>query len=509
MKSKGICYLVGAGPGDLGLVTLRAKECIEAADVLVYDALSNPELLSWTKPTCEKIHVGKRAKVHTMPQEEINALIVERTRRGQAVVRLKGGDPMIFARGGEEAAELAAASVRFEIVPGISSAIAGPAYAGIPVTHRDHNTQLTIFTGHEDPTKGFTSVDYQHLAKTAGTKVFLMGVSRLREICQSFVEHGAAPETPIALVRWATTKAQKTIVGTLATIADIADACNFSSPAVAVIGDVVRERGKINWFESLPLFGKRIVVTRTREQAGELSKALLQLGADLIELPTIRIEPPENRLEFAEMVTHAHEYDWLIFTSPNGVERFFDAFFSTYGDARSLGNPRIAAIGPSTAKKIESYRFTVDLIPEQFVAEGLIKAFKKESIENLTMLWIKAAESREVISKELTKLGAIVDECIAYRTVPETEDLTGARTNLIENGADLITFTSSSTVDHFCALGIDWPSNCVAASIGPITSETLRQHQINPIIEAKKHDIPGLVAAIEAHFSNISRSPSS
>ena len=500
MTQSGTCYLVGAGPGDLGLVTLRAKELIETADVLVYDALSSPQLLQWTKAGCEKIYVGKRAKDHAVPQDKINEIIVERTKAGKNVVRLKGGDPMIFGRGGEEAAELAAAKVAFEIVPGISSAIAGPAYAGIPVTHRDHNTQLTIFTGHEDPTKGFSSVDYAQLAKAPGTKVFLMGVARLREITTSFIGNGAAPETPIALTRWATTGSQSTIEGTLASIADIAEAKNFSSPAVAVIGDVVKERAKINWFEKRPLFGRKIVVTRTREQAGELSKALADLGADVIELPTIRIEHPDDRLGFAEMVTHAHEYDWLVFTSPNGVERFFDAFFATFEDARSLGNPRIAAIGNGTAQKIREYRFAVDLIPERFVAEGLIEAFKKDSVENLTMLWVKAAETRDIVGKGLEDLGAIVDECIAYKTVPETEDPTGARARLEEEGADLITFTSSSTVDHFFDLGIDWPEGCAAGSIGPVTSDTLRKKGTKPSFEAQKHDIPGLIAAIVKHF---------
>ncbi len=500
MSTSGTCYLVGAGPGDLGLVTLRAKECIELADVLVYDALSSPELLNWTKAGCEKIYVGKRAKFHSVPQDEINGLIVEKTKAGKNVVRLKGGDPMIFGRGGEEAAELAAAGVTFEIVPGISSTIAGPAYAGIPVTHRDHNTQLTIFTGHEDPTKGFSSVDYQQLAQAPGTKVFVMGVARLREICASFIEHGAAADTPIALTRWATTGSQKTIEGTLTDIADIADRENFSSPAVAVIGTVVNERKKINWFEKRPLFGKRIVVTRTREQAGELSKALRDLGAEVIELPTIRIEGPPDRREFAELVTHAHEYDWLIFTSPNGVERFFDAFFASYADARSLGNPRIAAIGETTAKKIREYHFAVDLLPERFVAEGLIEAFKKEDIENLTMLWVKAAETRDIVGEGLTALGAIVDNCVAYQTVAETTDPTGARARIEEEGADMITFTSSSTVDHFFDLGMDWPEDCVAASIGPVTSETLRKKGVKPAFEAAKHDIPGLTAAIVKHF---------
>ena len=500
MSHSGICYLVGAGPGDLGLVTLRAKECIELADVLVYDALSSPELLRWTKPGCEKIHVGKRAKDHALPQDQINALIVEKSKAGKSVVRLKGGDPMIFGRGGEEASELAAAGVPFEIVPGISSSIAGPAYAGIPVTHRDHCTQLTIFTGHEDPTKGFSSIDFAQLAKAPGTKVFLMGVSRLREISAAFIANGADPHTPIALTRWATTARQTTIEGTLATIADIAEKSQFSSPAVAVIGGVVTERKKINWFEKRPLFGKRIVVTRTREQAGDLSKALRDLGADVIELPTIRIEPPEDHLGFAEMVTTAHEYDWLVFSSPNGVERFFDAFFAAYDDARSLGHPRIAAIGNGTAKKIRDYRFAVDLIPERFVAEGLIEAFKKQNVENLTMLWVKAAESRDIIGDGLAALGAIVDECIAYRTVPETEDYTGARASLAENGADLITFTSGSTVEHFFNLGLAWPQGCVAGSIGPVTTEVLRKHATPPAFEASKHDIPGLTAAILKYF---------
>lgn len=499
MSTKGICYLVGAGPGDVGLVTLKAKDCVERADVLVYDALSSLEILRWAKPDAELIYVGKRADNHALPQDDINALIVARAKQGKTVVRLKGGDPMIFGRGGEEAAELAAAGVAFEIVPGISSAIAGPAYAGIPVTHRDHCSQLTIFTGHEDPTKPGSSLDYAHLAKTPGTKVFLMGMSRLREICAAFLQHGAAPSTPISLTRWATTGRQKTLTGTLSDIADEAERADFGSPAVAVIGDVVLERDKINWFETRPLFGKRIVVTRTREQAGALSASLACLGADVIELPTIRIEGPQDRLAFAEGVAHAHEYDWLVFTSPNGVRKFFEGFFSIHKDARCLGNPKIAAIGNGTAAEIQSFHFGVDLLPEKFVAEGLVEAFAKESMGNLTVLWVKAEESRDVIYDGLVKLGAIVDECIAYRTVQETEDPTGAAARLREDGADIITFTSGSTVDHFFALGLPWPAGCVAGSIGPVTSAALRKHGISPAFEAKTHDIPGLVRAIRSY----------
>lgn len=497
MKNTGICYLVGAGPGDIGLVTLRAKACVERADVIIYDALSSPEILNWAKPGAEKIYVGKRAKNHAMPQEEINALIVERTQKDESVVRLKGGDPLIFGRGGEEAAELAAAGVPFEIVPGISSAIAGPAYAGIPVTHRDYCSQLTIFTGHEDPTKDDSSIDFANLGSAKGTKVFLMGVGRLRAITQSLIDGGAEPTTPIAMVRWATTGHQQTIEGTLKTIADIAEKTDFKSPAVAVIGDVVRERSRINWFENRPLFGQRIVVTRTRQQAGQLSNRLNELGASVIELPTIRIEKPDDRDNFVEGVAHAHEYDWLVFSSPNGVERFFDAFFSIYDDARSLGKPKIAVIGQGTAAKLREYRFAVDLIPEKFVAEGLVEAFKKESIENLTVLWVRAQEARDVIYDGLIAQGAIVDECKAYQTVPESDDPTGAATTFTESGADIVTFTSSSTVEHFFKLNLPWPESAIAASIGPVTSQTLRDHGIEPTIEATQHDIPGLVEAIQ------------
>lgn len=500
MSEKGICYLVGAGPGDIGLVTLKAKECIEKCDVLVYDALSSAELVSWTKKGCELIFAGKRAADHAIPQDQINALIVEKTLQGKIVTRLKGGDPMIFGRGGEEAAELAEAGVRFEIVPGISSTIAGPAYAGIPVTHRDHCSQLTIFTGHEDPTKGETSLDFDQLAKTPGTKVFVMGVSRLRGICDEFIKGGASSDTPMALTRWATTGKHQTIQGTLATIADIAQETKFKSPAVAVIGDVVKEREKINWFETKPLFGKRVVVTRTREQAGALSKQLDALGADVVELPTIKVEHPQDKKDFAQMVADAHTYDWLIFTSPNGVEKFFDAFYATYEDARSLGGPRIAAIGPSTANKIKEYRFTVDLIPEKFVAEGLIEAFKNESIEHQKLMWIKAEETRDVIYHELTALGAIVDSCLAYRTVPETSDPTGAVEKLRSEGADLITFASGSAVESFFNLGLEWPEGCEAASIGPVTSKALREAGKEPVIEAQEHNIPGLVKGIKGYY---------
>ncbi len=497
--SPGICYLVGAGPGDPGLLTLKGKECIEAADVLVYDYLCNPEHLRFAKPGTHRIYVGKKAGDHTLPQEEINALIVKLAKEGKTVTRLKGGDPVLFGRGAEEAAELHDAGVKFEIVPGITSAIAGPAYAGIPVTHRSHASQLTIFTGHEDPTKPDTSLNYAKIAQADGTKVFLMGVERIDEITTQFLKHGAKPETPVALVRWATHTHQQTLVGTLADIAAKVKAAGFKAPAVAVIGDVVTERDKLNWFENRPLFGKKIVVTRTRQQASVLSKQLALLGADVIELPTIKIVEPQNPMLFGELVQDCHTYEWIIFTSPNGVDAFFSMFDKLYADARSIGGVRIACVGPSTAERVKARHIAVDLMPEKnFVAEGLVKAFKDhQNMENVNVLWVRAEETREVIANELTGMGAIVDEGLAYRTVAETEDNLEALARLKAEGADMITFTSASTVEHFLNLKVALPEGIKIASIGPVTSTAIKEHGLNVDVEAKDHSIPGLVAAVE------------
>ena len=498
----GICYLVGAGPGDPGLLTLKGKECIEAADVLVYDYLCNPELLRHGRPGAQRIYVGKKAGAHTLTQDQINELIVKLTREGKTVTRLKGGDPVLFGRGAEEAAELAEAGVRFEIVPGITSAIAGPAYAGIPVTHRDHASQLTIFTGHEDPTKADTSLDYAKLAQAEGTKVFLMGVERMGEITGELLKHGANPDTPMALVRWATHGRQQTLVATLGTMAQRVKETGFKAPAVAVVGNVVQERAAINWFENRPLFGKRIVVTRTRQQAGAVSRKLRDLGADVIELPTIRIVEPHNRMAFGELVQDCHTYDWIVFTSPNGVDAFFSMFDKLYQDARSIGGARIACIGPGTAEKVRARHLAVDLMPEKdFVAEGLVKAFKDhQNMEHVSVLWVKAEETREVIASGLTALGAIVDEAIAYRTVPEKEDNLEALARLTEEGADMITFTSASTVDGFMDLKVELPKGIKIASIGPVTSAAVRRHGLKVNVEAKTHSIPGLVEAVSAFW---------
>jgi uroporphyrinogen III methyltransferase/synthase len=496
------CFLVGAGPGDLGLVTLRAKECIERAEVIVYDYLCNPEMLRWAPEKAELIFAGKKAGEHTKTQDEINALLVEKTREGKNVVRLKGGDPFLFGRGGEEAQALAAAGLSFVIVPGVSSAIAGPAYAGIPVTHRGKNSHVTFFTGHEDPEKSGSAIDFSALAKLGGTQVMLMGVERIGAIAREMMANGMQKDLPVALIRWATTGRQETLVGTLEDIAERVTASEFAAPAIAVFGDVVTLREELNWFEGRPLSGKRIVVTRTRVQAGVLSEQLRGLGADVIELPTIRIEPPTDLRAFAELVQDAHGYDWIVFTSVNGVNSFFDLFYKLYDDAREIGGARIAAIGPATAQRIKDFRMHVDLQPEEFVAESLAREFKKQGgVENLRILIARAEKARDLLPKELTALGAIVDEGFAYRTVPETRDDIGARRRLLEEGADLITFTSSSTVENFLALGLPWPAKMQVASIGPITSKTARDGGLKVAIEARRHDVPGLVEAIRKFFS--------
>jgi uroporphyrinogen III methyltransferase/synthase len=500
-KPKGKCCLVGAGPGDLGLVTLRAKECIEQAEVIVYDYLCNPEMLKWAPENAEIIYAGKKAGAHTLTQEEINALLVEKALAGKNVVRLKGGDPFVFGRGAEEAQALAAARIPFVVVPGITSAIAGPAYAGIPVTHRGKNSHVTFLTGHEDPEKAESSIDFSALARLGGTQVMLMGVERIESIAREMLVKGMGRDLPVALIRWATTGRQETLVGTLENIAERVATSGFTAPAVAVFGEVVALREQLNWFEDRPLSGKRIVVTRTRTQAGVLSEELRALGADVIELPTIRIEPPTDLRAFAELVQEAHAYDWIVFTSPNGVTAFFDLFYKLYHDAREIGGARIAAIGAATAQRIKEFRLHVDLQPEEFVAEALVREFRKEGgVENLRILLARAEKARDLLPKELSALGAIVDEGFAYRTVPETRDETGARRRLLEEGADLITFTSSSTVENFLALGLPWPARMQVASIGPVTSKTARDRGLEVAVEARRHDIPGLVEAVRKFF---------
>ncbi len=500
-KEPGRCYLVGAGPGDLGLVTLRARELIERAEVLVYDYLCNPEMLQWAPDEAEIIYAGKKAGAHTLAQDEINQLLVEKTGAGKQVVRLKGGDPFLFGRGGEEALALAKAGLYFEVVPGVTSAIAAPAYAGIPVTHRGVTSHVTFFTGHENPEKSESAIDFEALARLGGTQVMLMGVERIEAIAQQMKNHGVRADLPVALVRWGTTGRQEVLRGRLQNIAELVAEKNFAPPAVAVFGEVVSLGKELDWYGGRPLAGKRIVVTRTRRQAGALSEQLRQRGAEVMELPTIRIDPPSDLRAFAELVQDAHSYDWIVFTSPNGVSAFFEMFYKLYDDARDIGGTRIAAIGPATAQRLREFHLKVDLQPSEFVAEALVREFKQAGdVENLRILIARAEEARDLLPKELGALGAIVDVACAYRTVAETNDRTEAKSRLVAEGADMITFTSSSTVENFLALGLPWPAGMEVASIGPITSQTARERGLTIGVEAAQHDIPGLVRAICRHY---------
>ncbi len=504
MKSKGIVYLVGAGPGDAGLLTLRGAELLGRAGVVVYDALVNKELLRLAPAEAELIDAGKRSSDHAIPQDRLNALLVEKARAGRCVVRLKGGDPYVFGRGGEEAEELAAAGIAFEVVPGVTSSIAGPNYAGIPLTHRDYASSFTVVTGHEDPEKEGPEIDWARLAQAPGTKVILMGVTRVKSISRSLIENGLSGQTPAAMIRWATTGRQQTVVGTLETIAGEAEKAGFKPPGLTVIGEVVRLRDKLDWFEKRPLFGRRIVVTRTRAQAGPLTRLLLERGADVLEIPTIRILPPTGQFEIAEALLELNAYDWLVFTSPNGVAAFFELFFKAFEDLRDIGGARIAAVGPATAEKLRGLHLKVDAAPKKFIAANLAAAMAEQgSLDNLKVLLLRAEVANPDLPKQLEEMGAIVDDIACYKTVAETEDRNGAVARLLETGADWITFTSSSTVENFNTrielkpLLERYPKIRLA-SIGPETSKAIMALGLKPDLEAKDHTTEGLVKAIEA-----------
>lgn len=504
MNKKGKVYLVGAGPGDAGLLTLRGRECIERADVVVYDNLVNPSLLKYARPDAELVFAGKTAKRHTLTQDETNALLVKKASEGKIVTRLKGGDPFVFGRGGEEAEEIRQAGIEFEIVPGVTSAIAAPAYAGIPVTHREVVSAFMVITGHEDPTKEDSALDWKQIAQFSGTRVILMGVERIGKIAAELISHGCSADTPVAMVRWGTTGKQQTIEGTLATIAGVAEKADFKPPAVTVIGEVARIRERLNWFERRPLFGKRIVVTRSREQASELVHRLSELGADVLEIPTIRIKPPKSAGPLRDAIKHIGTYDWLVFTSPNGVDAFFREFFQRHDDVRELGVIKIATIGAVTAEKLTGLHLAVDLQPTEFTGEALLEEFRKtESCENLKFLLPRADLADERLARGLEDLGGIVDDLDAYQTVPDDEDRSGHRARLLAEGADLITFTSSSTVTNFCKL-MDVPvlrqqfPQMRFASIGPQTTQAAVAQGLKIAAEAKVHTIPGLIETILA-----------
>jgi len=501
----GKVFLVGAGPGDPGLITVRGVECIQKAQVIIYDYLASPQLLNHAADTAETIYVGKKGGDHTLSQEGINALIVEKAREGKWVTRLKGGDPFVFGRGGEEVEVLAAENIPFEIVPGVTSAVAAPAYAGIPLTHRSYTPTVAFVTGHEDPTKERSGIDWPALATGIGTLVFFMGVKNLPRIIEKLIENGRPPETPVALIRWGTTTLQQTVQGTLTSIVDRVEAAGLKAPAIIVVGGVVNLRQTLRWFESRPLLGKKIVVTRARHQASDLIGRLSELGAACLECPTIAIDPPESWETLDTAIENISDYHWLVFTSVNGVQYFFDRLWVGGRDVRALGHLRTAVIGPATEKSLAGFGLSGDIVPESYRAESVIEAFKRENIRGKKILLPRAAEARPILPEELTKMGATVDEVTVYKTriVPESGET--LLTHLAGGSVDMVTFTSSSTAKNFKALLP--PDNVrqlmekvTVASIGPITTETAESLGFSVHLTAESFTIPGLCDAIVAYY---------
>ncbi|MBG0778949.1 MAG: uroporphyrinogen-III C-methyltransferase [Desulfotignum balticum] len=505
-NKSGKVYLIGSGPGDPGLLTLKAKSCIEQADVVVYDYLAPPAFLAYASKDAQRIYVGKKGGDHTLSQHEINQLLVEKAGQGLHVARLKGGDPFVFGRGAEEAQELLAAGVAYEVIPGVTSAISAPAYAGIPVTHRDHTSFVSFITGHEDPTRKNSRMQWDVFARSDATLVFLMGVKNLENIVTQLMKHGKPADTPVALVRWGTTPQQQTVTGTLETIVENVRQARLKSPAVIVVGSVVSLRKELAWFDRTPLFGKNIVITRARAQASGLMADLTRLGANCIEIPTIRIEPPADNTPVIDAIHRIREYDWLVFTSVNGVQFFFDTLFGLGKDVRILGHLKFACIGPVTKQRLADYGIVSDILPETFRAESVIQAFSTADIQGKAVLLPRAKKARTILPEELTKMGARVDEVTTYETVLEHE--AGPTLNeLLENRQiDAVTFTSSSTVTNFMSLlpsdkAADLLKHVAIASIGPITSDTVRSFGLAPTMEADPYTIEGLVDQLLTHYT--------
>ncbi|OQY55316.1 MAG: uroporphyrinogen-III C-methyltransferase [Desulfobacteraceae bacterium 4572_88] len=504
---QGKVYLVGAGPGDPGLITVKGLECIRVADVIVYDYLASSTFLKYGSENAEQIYVGKKGGDHTLSQDGINALIAEKARQGKVVARLKGGDPFIFGRGGEEAEILVDQGIPFEIVPGVTSAVAAPAYAGIPLTHRDFTSTLAFVTGHEDPTKAESGIDWPSLTKGIGTLVFFMGVKNLPNIVGNLLQNGMASDTPVALVRWGTTAKQETVTGTLDTIVERVRAAKLKAPAIIVVGKVVGLRDTLRWFEDRPLMGKRIVVTRAREQASDLVQQLSDLGADCLECPTIKVTPPYDWAKLDTAIDNLSAYHWIVFTSVNGVKFFFQRLFERGKDVRALHHLRTAAIGPVTAKRLLDFGLNSDILPENYRAEAVVAAFENEDVRGKNILLPRAKEARPILPVELGKMGANVDEIATYHTRQASENADVLIENLRSRAIDMVTFTSSSTVKNFKSLlpadGTDLETlmqGVTVASIGPITSDTAKELGFEVHITAESFTIPGLCEAIQQFY---------
>lgn len=493
-------YLVGAGPGDKDLITLKGLNCIKKADVILYDRLANEDLLKYRKLGTEIIDVGKTPKHHKYTQEEINKLLVDKAKEGKIVTRLKGGDPLVFGRGGEEAIDLYKEGIPFEIVPGITSAISVPNYAGIPVTHRNVSTSFHVITGHEDPTKAEESVNYEALAQLKGTLVFLMGVGNLQEITEKLMLYGKDKNTPVALIHRGTTSYQRTVTGTLENIVEVVRRNNIKSPSIIIIGQVVNLRKELNWFENLPLQGKRILITRTRTQASDLSRELRELGAEIIEYPTIEIKEPESFIEIDKGFENLKEFNHIIFTSVNGVEAFFNRLRVLNIDVRNIGNGKIHAVGPSTKSALEDRGIIVDIIPDVYTAEGILEAIKDKITKGDKVLLPRADISRKALAIGLDEMGAIVEDMDIYRTTVPTyrrEELV----EILKEPVDYITFTSSSTVRNFMEIlgeeNKDLIKDSKVAVIGPITRKTAKDLGLSISIEPEEYTVKALAEKIK------------
>ncbi len=507
-RNKGKVYLVGAGPGDPGLLTLRGKECLELADVILYDYLANPSLLAHVRDRAERIYVGRRGKGKYPEQEAINRLLIDRARVGNMVVRLKGGDPFVFGRGGEEAEALAAAGIEFEVVPGVTAAVAAPAYAGIPVTHRTLASTLTIVTGHEDPEKPTTALDWSRLASSQGTLVFLMGMKNLSTIAATLIAEGRAASTPVAIIRWGTRVSQQTVVGTLADISEKAHAARMEPPTVIIVGEVVQLRPKLSWFERRPLFGKRVLMTRAKEQAGELASRLAGYGAEPVEAPTITIVPPLDWSPVDQAISEIGTYNWVIFTSVNGVSRFMTRLFARGLDSRCLAGRRVCCIGPRTAQELEKFGVRADMVPAEYQAEGVLAELNRHGVHGSRILIPRAEVARDLLPDELRAAGAHVAVVAVYRTLAPDDDSGEWRQELMGRRIHLVTFTSSSTVRNFVTLlgGIEAVKplleSVLIAAIGPITASTIQEYGLTVSIMAKENTIPALVDAIAHHYES-------
>lgn len=500
----GKVFLVGAGPGDPGLLTLRGREVIGRAQVLIYDRLANPRILAFAAPEAERIYVGKRPGRHAVAQDEINRLIVENALQGKTVVRLKGGDPFIFGRGGEEAQECARAGIPFEVIPGVSSAIAVPAYAGIPLTHREHTASVTLVTGHRRFDAEEAEVGWEGLAKSSGTLVFLMGMKNISYIVGELARHGRPPGTPAAVIQWGTTCRQRTVRGTISDIASRVEEARITPPAVIVIGEVVDLKDEMDWFETRPLLGKRILVTRSRDQASELVAVLEERGASCLEFPTIEIVPAVDTGPLDAAIHGLSGFDWLVLSSPNAVRFFFGRLFALGLDARALGGVKVAVVGQGTADVLQGYHIRPDLIPDTFQAEGLLAAFGNMDMDGRKVLIPRAKKARDVLPDGLAAMGGVVTVVIAYETRKPEPDPAVLET-LRDEPVDVVTFTSSSTVWNFVKLlpeDILGPlkARCRVACIGPVTAVTARELGLAVSIVPDEATIPALASAIEESF---------